>query len=282
LKKHPAVRLDETLTLEDTGVSAFRGKHRDTKHALGQFLKFIETGSIPKGSILLLENLDRLSREEVGEAVELFLSIVNRGIVVVQLVPNEQVFAKPVDLTAIVLAVVELARGGSESAAKSARVSSKWSERKRLAAAGKGIITARAPAWLQVVDGKFRFRRGARETIQRIVSLCAGGMGCRLITTTFNREAVPTWGKIPRWEEAYVRKIVRSRAIIGEHQAKAKGEADGPPIPNYYPPAVTEREFLAAQGALAGRNNRGGRPPAEPEHVNPFAALLRLRRRVKP
>ncbi len=274
LTKNPDVHLDESLTLEDLGVSAFRGGHRNDKYALGQFLRLIETGRIARGSILVVENLDRLSREEVGEAVELFLSIVNRGITIVQLMPSEQIFAKPVNLTSIIMAVVELARGGSESASKSVRVSSAWADKKRLAAEGKGIVTARAPAWLAVVNGAFEFKQGARETLRRIMLLCVGGMGCRMITATFNREKVPTWGKIPRWEEAYVRKIVHSRATIGTYQPKTAGIPEGLPIPNYFPAAVTEKEYLAAQGALAGRNNRGGRPPTSPEYINPFGGLL--------
>jgi DNA invertase Pin-like site-specific DNA recombinase len=40
-----------------------------SKGALGQFLKLVEQGCIAKGSTLLVENMDRLSREQVLDAL---------------------------------------------------------------------------------------------------------------------------------------------------------------------------------------------------------------------
>src|SRR5262245_19340268 len=53
---------DETLQLVDRGRSGYKGDHR-TKGVLGKFLKAVEAGDVPAGSILIVENLDRLSRE---------------------------------------------------------------------------------------------------------------------------------------------------------------------------------------------------------------------------
>ena len=54
--------LDETLT--DRGLSAYHGTHRNKGH-LGEFLKLAESGQIPEGSLLIVENLDRLSRQDI-------------------------------------------------------------------------------------------------------------------------------------------------------------------------------------------------------------------------
>src|SRR5690349_15598624 len=61
------VRLETSLTLQDKGVSGFRGKHRENpdKHALALFLELVKRGRIPRGSYLIVENLDRLTREHV-------------------------------------------------------------------------------------------------------------------------------------------------------------------------------------------------------------------------
>lgn len=258
LKRHPKVTLDTSLTLEDRGVSALRGKHRSDRHALGQFVQMVHTGRVAKGSFLLVENLDRLSREEVGEAVEFFLSIVNRGIRVVQLMPHEQVFAKPVDLTRLILAVVELARAGSESAAKATRLTEKWAERKRLAAEGKGIVTARCPAWLTVTDGKFEFKPGARDTIRRIFAASRAGHGSRVIARDLMADRVPHFcGGC--WNHTYVREMLASRSPVGEMQPYRKVDGkrvkDGPPVPGYFPQAVTDAEWHATQRALTTRRN---------------------------
>lgn len=280
LAAHPGVRLDTSLSLEDLGVSAYRGRHRlDDKYKLGQFLKLLDTGRIAPGSYLIVESLDRLTREEIGEGTELFLSIVNRGVRVVQLMPQEHVFAKPVQLTELILAIVELSRAGSESAAKGERVSQAWSRRKRRAAAGS-VVTRRCPAWLRVVGDRFEFRPGAKDLLTRMFDMCSAGHGCRGIAAAFNREKVPTWGK-GKWDEAYVRKIIVGRAVLGEYQpmkgrgAERVADPTLAPVPNYYPAAVTQSQWDRAAGARKVRDRRGGRPPKDDTHVNVFAGLLR-------
>src|SRR5690242_9369427 len=62
-------------TIRDLGVSAHRGKHRSDKAALGRFLEEVKAGRVPRGSYLVIENLDRLSREEERTALRLWLDI---------------------------------------------------------------------------------------------------------------------------------------------------------------------------------------------------------------
>src|ERR1700721_2011081 len=57
------LQFDETL-LADRGVSGFHGTHRK-EGALGQFLAAVESGKVAAGSTLVVENLDRLGRENV-------------------------------------------------------------------------------------------------------------------------------------------------------------------------------------------------------------------------
>src|SRR5262249_57381537 len=97
LAAHPAVKFDTALVLEDKGRSAFKRTNWDT-YALARFLDCIKSGRVEPGSYLLVENLDRLSREDAGEATELFLSIVNKGVVVVQLSPVVMEVRRPVNM----------------------------------------------------------------------------------------------------------------------------------------------------------------------------------------
>src|SRR4051794_34503177 len=76
--------LDTSLSLRDLGVSAFKGTHRTSdKHALTQFLKLAQQGRIPAGSFLIVENLDRLSREEERTALRLWMDILDQKIHIV-------------------------------------------------------------------------------------------------------------------------------------------------------------------------------------------------------
>src|SRR5262249_1501597 len=60
--KRNGAKLDIASSYQDHGRSAFRGKHRRSGK-LAQFLADVQAARIPGGSILLVENLDRLSRE---------------------------------------------------------------------------------------------------------------------------------------------------------------------------------------------------------------------------
>src|SRR3954467_5373131 len=52
---------------QDLGISGFKGRNV-TEGALAAFLRAIEAGIVPPGATLLVENLDRLSRQQVNKA----------------------------------------------------------------------------------------------------------------------------------------------------------------------------------------------------------------------
>ena len=64
---------------QDLGVSAYRGRNI-VEGQLGKFLEAVESGKIKRGSYLLVESLDRLSREKVRNARDRFEAILDRGI----------------------------------------------------------------------------------------------------------------------------------------------------------------------------------------------------------
>jgi len=73
------LELVEEFRLEDLGVSAFKGANADTG-ALGKFLEAVRANAIQKGSYLLVESLDRLSRQQVMKSLGIFTEIINAGI----------------------------------------------------------------------------------------------------------------------------------------------------------------------------------------------------------
>jgi len=68
--------------LEDLGISSFHGKNAEEGKFAG-FLSAVQTVHVPAGTSLLVESLDRLSREQVTEALTQCLQIIRAGIVVV-------------------------------------------------------------------------------------------------------------------------------------------------------------------------------------------------------
>ena len=73
------------VSYRDLGVSAFKRKNLE-KGALFAFIQAVNAGKIEKGSYLIIEQFDRLSRADVSVALRLLLDLVAQGIVLVTLV----------------------------------------------------------------------------------------------------------------------------------------------------------------------------------------------------
>src|SRR5204862_6491823 len=68
--KRKGLTLDTSLTLRDLGVSAFRGKNA----AVGNFRTFLDAvkaGKVAPGSALIVESIDRISRQGSDEGYDL-------------------------------------------------------------------------------------------------------------------------------------------------------------------------------------------------------------------
>src|SRR4051812_22462737 len=71
--------LDESLTVKDLGQSAFKGKNADSGN-LGVFLNAVREKKIARGTVLVVEALDRLTRNNIVEASHLLTDILRQGI----------------------------------------------------------------------------------------------------------------------------------------------------------------------------------------------------------
>src|SRR5262245_28451290 len=258
--------------LVDDGVSAFRGRHLSPDHALGKFLAEAERGLVPPGDCLLIENWDRLSRQNVWAAVGLINDLRQLGIHVGRLDRMKLLRCDSTDPGDFFEAAVELMRGHSESAAKSMRNGAAW-RRKRAAARARGaVITRRLPAWLEESAGRLRPRPGPVAAVRRVFALAAAGYGQEAIVKRLQDEGVPPFGDTGRWTRSYVGKLLRDRRLLGEFQPrKADRSPDGPPLPAYYPAVIEEREWYAAREGAAQRRVKRG-PLGT--HVNLFSGLL--------
>src|SRR5947209_4832816 len=150
------VTLDKSTTLRDLGKSAYTGAHRQNpdRNALAAFLKLVESGKVPRGSYLVIENLDRLSREHIQPALLLALNLLQAGVRIVQLKPSEMVFDDKSDTMPVMMMMMELSRGHGESAIKSERVSAAWVNRKRRGRENGDTITRQLPGWIEARGGK--------------------------------------------------------------------------------------------------------------------------------
>ena len=254
------LRLDETI--RDEGVSAFKGKNKAPSGALGAFLARVEAGDIRPGSYLLIESFDRLSREHVVDALELFLSLTRKGITIVTLMDDRVYNRESIknDTTQLLVSIIIMSRAYEESATKSKRVGDAWNRKKTRARTEGQAMTARCPAWLRLVGGP---RHGRYEIIperaalvEKIFEDVIAGDGRRTIATRLNRAGVPNWGvgrtRGLHWHDSYIQKILENHSVYGRY-VKADIAIEG-----YFPAVVTEDVFYRAAAAAAKRGSKRG------------------------
>ena len=126
--------LDTTLSLLDDGMStivAATVKTPTGTHWPHSSRGLVKTNRIQRGSYLIVESLDRLSREHI-DRITLLLNLIEAGIRVVQLLPVEAIYDESVEPMQLLMAIMELSRGHSESKMKSDRVGGAWPKRSGL------------------------------------------------------------------------------------------------------------------------------------------------------
>jgi DNA invertase Pin-like site-specific DNA recombinase len=257
------LRLDEDFELLDKGVSAYKGDNAVTGE-LGQFLLAVESGRVPTGSYLLVESLDRLSRDKIDAALDLFRRITKNGVNVVTLADGQVYLAGQSDLAQMIYSLVVMSRAHEESEIKSKRLSAVWKRKKENAGTAK--LTKMAPNWLQLSSDRTSFELvpDRVEVVRRIFQLSTEGVGTYSIVKTLNRDGVAPFGRSNGWNESYIEKIVKNRAVLGEYQPHARIDGKRRPIgdvvKDYYPAIISEDEFYAAQAARRIRSTgQGGR-----------------------
>jgi DNA invertase Pin-like site-specific DNA recombinase len=259
--------LDDELTFRDLGVSAFRGTNV-IEGALGQFIEAVDSGRVRPGSYLLVENLDRLSRDKIMPALNRFHSLLEKGINIITLSDGRMYDAESLnDLTGLLVPLVNMARANEESELKSRRLKAVWKNKKDRAAKGEHILTANAPAWLQLRNGKFEVLEDRAAIVRRIFKMALEGHGKDGIASRLNEEGVKPLGKSKGWYPSYVQRILANEAVIGRFQpghhvwvdGKVRREPDGDPIEGYYPAILDPEDFYRVRQAKPGASGRKGK-----------------------
>jgi DNA invertase Pin-like site-specific DNA recombinase len=271
------LELAEGAELEDIGVSAFKGANA-REGALGRFLKAVKAGSVKPGSYLIVESLDRLSREQVLTAQSLFLSIIQAGINLVTLTDGRVYQAGKTDLGDLIISLVIMSRAHEESQTKSHRIAAAWKNKRTTAA--KQPMTKWCPAWLTLSSDRTNYEPNPErvEIVRRIYMDTASGIGMYSVASRLNKAGVDTFGGPNGWYQSYIAKILSNRAVLGEFQPHVRVDGkrvpDGDAIENYFPAIIDAELFYQAQFAKSQRRGAGaGRKGAA--FTNLFSGLAR-------
>jgi len=268
--------LDTKLTFQDLGISAFRGRNVN-RGSLKDFRRAVEGKVVKRGSYLLIESFDRLTRMDPWDALPVFQEIINAGITIVTLQDErswnrECIRDNPFRILESLLVMV---RAHEESATKSRRVRASLDAKREAVRNGdKRMYSARCPSWLQAKNDRsgFQIIKDRANVIRRIYRMGLHGLSHRHIAVQLNSEGVATWSDRARapakyWRYAYISRILRNPAVIGTFVPRTSEEIDGrrerrilDPIPKYYPPIVDRELYRKVQTITALRKPPSWRP----------------------
>lgn len=266
--------LDKELSMFDSGLSGFHQEHT-SKGQLGIFLEAVRAGKIETPSALLVENLDRLSRANIPDALTQFLELIRSGVIIITLIDEQEYSPESIanGMTQLLVSISIMSRAHEESLVKQVRRSKAWEiERER---ARKGYkIKSRYPSWLKLSDDKTRFELiGDRvNVVRRIYEMYISGIGASGICKILNNEKVPslssTESKRGSWGATFVRKLLTARTVLGEVQflktinisnGRRVMAFEGDPIAGYYPQIIDNETFLKVKNIKESRSTPFGK-----------------------
>lgn len=252
----------DAYRIEDLGVSAFDGSNIDSGQ-FGEFVRDVRSGRIERGSYLLVESLDRLSRETVEKALTTFLNLLQDGLVIVTLLDRQRFEAGKFEPNSLLTSITGMVRANEESATKSSRLAAAW-ENKR-ARAKEVKLTSKCPAWLRLDKNAncFVVDEAKARIVRRIFEMAAGGFGNFAIAKKLNEDRIqPIGGRSNGWQKSYIQRLLSSKSAIGAFQPRiavaGKLRPIGPEIIDYYPPLIDEDLFFRATASRTTRRIGGG------------------------
>lgn len=261
--------LDEGLSFQDLGVSAYHGANREIGR-LGDFLMAVRHGFVKKGSYLLVESLDRLSRDTARKALRTLEDICDEGITVVTLIDNQIYTAELLDEdpSSLLISLVIFLRANEESKTKSRRAKAAWKNKIERARNGENVIITKAvPSWIKIEDEKFVINPEKAKTIRMMFDLAKLGLGGMIIAKVLNKNNVPTLRSAKFWRRDTVNAILRSPSVYGVHVPHSYERNDGKTImtplegiEGYFPKIVSKRTWQRVQDHMAERSKRYARP----------------------
>ncbi len=239
--------------MQDIG-SGYHGKHLQTG-ALGLFLEKLEAGDIPTPCALVIEALDRLTRQKPMRSMRLLWDIVESG-VEVHATTKDRVYTAGMTMAEMMDSMIDLFTAHAESLKKSDRHLANWEEKR--ANAKKRIMSKTCPCWLRPRADKtgFDIIKERADIIRTIFKMTADGVGKTKIVDDLNNKGIKPFSKAKRWHASYVQKLMDNENVLG-HLATTK-RVDGKPTPgpvikDYYKPIIDYDLWDKARKSRAAR-----------------------------
>ncbi len=253
---------------QDLGISAFKEGNRPS---LGDMLEAIEKGQIEKGSTIIIESLDRLSRRGIDVTQQIIKSILQHNVFIASLVDGLLLNRESVnDLVSVIRIALAADLAYKESEKKSQRLRETKGQQRQRALNGE-VINKILPFWLERKQDKIVFS-DRLDTVKRIIELRRKGFGTNKIARTLNDEGHKPL-RSAGWNHTTVGKTINSVALYGAYQTsettKDRKVILLDIIDNYYPAVINKDEFILLQS-----DQKQNKPGYKSEH-NAFTGILK-------
>lgn len=270
--------------LMDLGLSAYKGDHLHSG-ALGKFTRQVIDGEIPEGTILVVEQLDRLSRQGHRKALRWLEDMTERGIKIA-VVGQNRVYDHA-SLSSNLIETLEVLITGKAahdySVRLSERVGSAW--KKKIERTQDGVLLSRScPGWLEpVADGTgddgtaFRIIESRALAVRQIYQWSVEGYGIQKITHMLNdNPAFKAWGRSGGgWAQTHILRLLENPAPEGDYvpYLNNRKKENGERVIGYYPRIVDADLVARARAALKSRKGTGSTKTDRAVYRNLFAGI---------
>jgi len=267
--------LNET-SFVDLGVSAYVGDNLKEDAGLGMFLSALESGRIAKGSYLLVESLDRMSRQHVQTALRQFLHILSHGITIVTLM-DERAYTEQSDTTDLIISITIMSRAHEESSTKSKRLKAAWKNKREqtIQAHNNGSSTtkhtAACPFWLSLSPCRTKWLVNEERVsfVKLLFEKTINGFGQTKLSAWLNSKLEDGSLTIrpPRsdyWRSSTIKYFLEDKRVLGHYTPmelyiengikKRRPCADV--ITDYFPSIIDEETYYLAQSARSTRKQK--------------------------
>lgn len=290
-KTHGLVLDTDNDIYEDRAKSAYTGKNTAT---LDLILEAMDTGVYPKGTTLIIESFDRISRQQITKALATLIQFPNVGYNLVTIDDNEKFYDhENIDAGDLIMSIIILGRAHSEITSKKSRIAEKRVERLKDARAGNRMFTTTCPAWYTSVglkpEDKTLVLNDHAATFRRIIDIyLTENIGAGKIAKRLNDEGVKTVTIQDRqkpsqnvWRGGYISQVLRKISLMGHHQPTVVVDGErvnnGDVIKGYYnPPLISEEKFYQLQAKIGeSKKFNNGRPTQASKFSNVLKSVVK-------
>ncbi|MDE3272739.1 recombinase family protein [Pseudoalteromonas sp. G4] len=257
LKSHSGYVLEETFI--DAGISAYHGTNLAEDSGLSSFITACKAGTIEKGSLLIIEAPDRLSRLGIRDGIQLFDLLfdleIDIGLVKYNTImrhDDTNNLGNSLQLSSA------LYLGHLESLQKSQRIKESFEVLLENGMHPSGNY----PKWLVLSEDRKSFSVHPIHgwTLKKIFELKLSGWGSMRIAAYLNKhleQYPPITGK-PKHTKSIIEKYLKSKAVFGTWERletvylegkRKKGEAKEL-VENYFPSVISYNDWLRANNPL--------------------------------